>query len=78
MSGGGALMMADFPNQFGGRTAHMRRYHPATGELFTPHRFSDGRYRVADPSLGAVKHHAVNQIAVSTEEELLNYARRGF
>nr|RAV97760.1 hypothetical protein DBT41_14975 [Aerococcus urinae] len=56
----------------------MKRYHPTTGELFIPYRFPDGKYRVADPSLGNVKHHSENQISVATDEELVDYVRRGF
>jgi hypothetical protein len=47
------------------------------GERFWPHRFADGLYRVADPSLGGVKHHAANQIGV-TEAEIADYLRRGY
>lgn len=47
------------------------------GERFLPHRFADGLYRVADPSLGRVKHHAANQICV-TEAEIAEYLRRGY
>lgn len=47
------------------------------GERYVPHTFRDGLYRVADPALGKVKHHAKNQIAVR-EEEIERYLRRGF
>ncbi|CAN7216043.1 hypothetical protein LJR009_000673 [Bosea sp. LjRoot9] len=47
------------------------------GERFWPHCFADGLYRVADPSLGRVKHHAANQIGV-TEQEIADYLRRGY
>lgn len=53
------------------------RKHPKTGEFFRPHQFQDGLYRVADPALGKQKHHAENQIAI-TEEQILEYVRRGF
>lgn len=56
----------------------MKRYHPKTGEVFLPHRYKDGGYRVADPSLGETKHHSKNQIAVPSMLELVQYARRGF
>ncbi|KRB16395.1 hypothetical protein ASD99_08490 [Mesorhizobium sp. Root695] len=56
----------------------MKRIHPVTGELFLPYRYQDGKFRVADPRHGAVKHHAELQIAVETEEELDAYARRRF
>lgn len=54
------------------------RVHPETGERFVPHQYGDGQFRVADPTLGKVKHHAENQIAVRTEDELVGYIRRGF
>jgi hypothetical protein len=60
------------------REKTMKRIHPATGELFLPYRFRDGKFRVADPRHGAVKHHAEYQIAVETEEELESYVRRRF
>jgi hypothetical protein len=56
----------------------MKRFHPVTGEIFLPYRFQDGRYRVADPALGKVKHHSKNQILVETDQELRNHVRRGF
>ncbi len=49
----------------------------ADGERYVPHRFRDGLFRVADPALGPIKHHAHNQIAVR-EEEIADYLRRGF
>lgn len=49
----------------------------ADGERFVPHRFRDGLFRVADPALGKVKHHAAHQIAVRIEE-VDDYLRRGF
>jgi hypothetical protein len=48
-----------------------------TGERFVPHRFSDGMFRVADPTLGRTKHHAANQIAIRTDE-IAAYLKRGF
>lgn len=56
----------------------MKRIHPVTGELFVPHRFKDGNFRMADPTKGKVKHHAKHQIAVGTETELRSLARDGF
>jgi hypothetical protein len=56
----------------------LKRIHPVTGELFLPYRYQDGKYRVADPRHGAVKHHANNQIAVETDEELVAHWRRRF
>jgi hypothetical protein len=47
------------------------------GERYTPHRFRDGLYRVADPSLGQTKHHASNQIAISFDQ-IGSYLERGF
>jgi hypothetical protein len=47
------------------------------GELFLPHVFRDGLYRVADPAMGATKHHAHNQIAIA-KQEIAGYLRRGF
>lgn len=56
----------------------MKRHHPVTGEVFVPHLYDDGRYRVADPSLRAVKHHSKNQISVSSLSDLVSYVQRGF
>jgi len=49
-----------------------------TGELFLPHRFSDGCFRVADRRLGKTKHHSKNQIAVRDEENLIAFIRCGY
>lgn len=47
------------------------------GELFRPHRFADGFYRVADPALGRIKHHAAYQISIAVED-IPNYLMRGY
>lgn len=47
------------------------------GETFTPHLYSNKRYRVADPALGDVKHHAKNEISIR-EDQIEGYLRRGF
>lgn len=47
------------------------------GERYIPHRFRDGFYRMADPALGRVKHHAANQIAVRGYE-IEGYLQKGF
>lgn len=47
------------------------------GEVFTPHRYPNGLYRVADPALGDVKHHAKNQLSVR-EDQIECYLLRGF
>lgn len=47
------------------------------GERYVPHSFRDGLYRVADPALGRVKHHAKNQISIR-DDEIEGYLRRGF
>jgi hypothetical protein len=39
--------------------------------------FSDGLYRVADPSLGRVKHYSHNQIPARADE-IETYLRKGF
>jgi len=56
----------------------MKRIHPSTGEVFVPHRYSDGTFQLADPRLGPVKHHASNAIRVYTETDAADYVRRGF
>ena len=56
----------------------MKRYHSQTGELFLPHQYEDGLYRVADPAHGRVKHHSKHQIAVASMSELIGYVQRGF
>nr|WP_175428634.1 hypothetical protein [Azospirillum argentinense] len=54
------------------------RLHPQTLERFVPHQHRDGYFRVADPTLGKVKHHAEHQIPVVSEEDLVAYIRRGY
>ena len=49
----------------------------ADGEIFTPHRYPNGLFRVADPALGDVKHHAKNQLSVR-EDQIEAYLQRGF
>jgi hypothetical protein len=49
----------------------------ANGERYTPHLFSDGRFRVANPSLGKTKHHAANQISIDGNE-IISYLRKGY
>lgn len=56
----------------------MKRINPETGEIFLPHRFRDGNFRVADPAKGNVKHHARNQIAVATAAEVKEMLKDGF
>jgi hypothetical protein len=45
-------------------------------ELFVAHRYEDGLYRMANPALGAKKHHAANQIAVYIGA-VAGYLKRG-
>ncbi|KQW19504.1 hypothetical protein ASC80_19300 [Afipia sp. Root123D2] len=47
------------------------------GEVFTPHRYPNGLYRVADPALGDVKHHAKNQLSIR-DDQIEDYLQRGF
>jgi len=47
------------------------------GEIFSPHRYPNGLFRVADPALGDVKHHAKNQLSVR-EDQIESYLQRGF
>jgi hypothetical protein len=47
------------------------------GEIFTPHRYPNGLYRVADPALGDVKHHAKNQLSIR-DDQIEDYLQRGF
>lgn len=42
-----------------------------------PHRFGDGLYRVANPTLGRTKHHSANQIAIRADE-IASYLAKGF
>ncbi|MBY3144074.1 hypothetical protein HFO63_00420 [Rhizobium laguerreae] len=56
----------------------MKRIHPTTGEVFVPHRYSDGTFKLADPRLGEERHHVKNAIRVHTETEAADYVRRGF
>jgi archaeosine-15-forming tRNA-guanine transglycosylase len=56
----------------------MRRIHPTTGEIFVPHRFGDGNFKLADPRLGRIQHHDKNAIRVSTETEAAAYVRQGY
>ena len=47
------------------------------GEVFVPHRYPNGLYRVANPALGDVKHHAKNQLS-AREDQIEGYLQRGF
>lgn len=47
------------------------------GEIFTPHRYPNGLYRVADPALGEVKHYAKNQLSIR-DDQIEHYLQRGF
>jgi len=47
------------------------------GERYVAHRFKDGRYRMADPSLGRTKHRAANQLPV-TLEEISGHLSKGY
>ena len=47
------------------------------GEIFTPHCFRDGLYRVANPALGRTKHHAENQLPVRFDD-IHDYLQRGY
>jgi len=47
------------------------------GEIFSPHRYPNGLFRVADPALGDVKHHAKNQLSVR-EDQIEGYLQKGF
>ncbi|HEX7881543.1 MAG TPA: hypothetical protein VF499_02260 [Afipia sp.] len=47
------------------------------GEIFAPHLYPNGLYRMADPALGDVKHHAKNQLSVR-EDQIESYLQRGF
>jgi len=49
----------------------------SNGERYVPHRFPDGKYRVADPALGKTKHHASNQIVVEADQ-IGHYLQKGF
>jgi len=47
------------------------------GEIFTPHLYPNGLYRVANPALGDVKHHAKNQLSIR-QDQIESYLQRGF
>ena len=47
------------------------------GEIFRPHRYPNGLFRVADPAMGDVKHHAKNQLSVR-EDQIESYLQRAF
>lgn len=47
------------------------------GEVFSPHLYPNGMYRVANPELGEVKHHAKNQLS-AREDQIEGYLARGF
>lgn len=47
------------------------------GEIFSPHRYRNELFRVADPALGDVKHHAKNQLSVR-EDQIEGYLKQGF
>lgn len=54
------------------------RIDPKTNEVFIPHRYRDGRFRVADPKHGRKRHHSENAIPVNTEAEARSYVEKGF
>ncbi len=56
----------------------MKRIHPTTNEIFRPHRYADGAFRVADPSLGSAKKLAKNQLPVRTKLELRQFVELGY
>lgn len=56
----------------------MRRTHPKTKEVFVPHRYGDGTFRLADPNLGRRRHHLANAILVHSESEAADYVRKGY
>lgn len=56
----------------------MQRICPVTKEVFVPHRYQDGTFRVADPKHGRERHHTRNAIRVFTETEAREYVRKGF
>jgi hypothetical protein len=47
------------------------------GERFTPHCYRDGLYRVANPALGRIKHHAASQVAIRADE-IAAYLQKGY
>jgi hypothetical protein len=49
----------------------------ADGERYVAHRFKDGLYRLANPALGRVKHHAANQLSVDINE-IGGYLKKGY
>lgn len=49
----------------------------ADGERYVAHRFRDGFYRMANPALGRVKHHAANQLSVDINE-IAGYLEKGY
>jgi hypothetical protein len=49
----------------------------ADGERYVAHRFRDGLYRMANPALGRVKHHAANQLSVDINE-IVGYLAKGY
>jgi hypothetical protein len=56
----------------------MKRICPKTGEVFVPHRYGDGFFKIADPRNGRERHHTKNAIRVKCETEVADYVRRGF
>jgi hypothetical protein len=75
-----------------GLAASIARRHPDAGQLGdggampflrrnaqpkSIHRFNDGRYRMANPALGRIKHHAANQLSVDINE-IAGYLKTGY
>lgn len=56
----------------------MKRIHPVTKEVFVPHRYGDGTFRLADPRLGREHHHVRNAIFVKSETEAAGLVKRGY
>jgi hypothetical protein len=56
----------------------MRRIHPVTGEVFVPHRYSDGKFKLVEPGLGRGRNKTENAVLVGSETEAAAYVRRGY
>jgi hypothetical protein len=56
----------------------MKRIHPLTKEVFVPHRYGDGTFRLADPRLGRERHHLKNAVSVRSETEAAGMVRQGY
>jgi hypothetical protein len=61
-----------------GKVVRIERTQPRPGGTEQPSRAANGRYQLADPKFGSLKHHAEHAVFVHTLEEAAALIERGF